>query len=121
MYFDIQKGLFLGRASDPTSTPNRRVPLTTSSSLKNMLRRTCKLLMIDFCSRHYGTATAIYFAMQSMVVEFLFYVKKGSKSFPAPMVHRAAPISVSIALGHASANAVKATAGGAGPLVAPRV
>ena len=34
------------------------------------------------------------------------------KSFPAPMAHRAAPISVSIALGHASANAVKATAGG---------
>ena len=28
------------------------------------------------------------------------------------MEHRAAPISVSIALGHASANAVKATAGG---------
>ena len=35
------------------------------------------------------------------------------------MAHGAAPISVSIALGHASANAVKATAG-AGPLVAPR-
>ena len=32
--------------------------------------------------------------------------------FPRPMAHRAAPISVSIALGHASANAVKATAGG---------
>ena len=28
------------------------------------------------------------------------------------MAHRAAPISVSIALGHATANAVKATAGG---------
>ena len=28
------------------------------------------------------------------------------------MAHRAAPISISIALGHASANAVKATAGG---------
>ena len=28
------------------------------------------------------------------------------------MAHRAAPISVSIALGHASANAVRATAGG---------
>ena len=44
--------------------------------------------------------------------------------FPRPMAHRAAPISVSIALGHASANAVKATVGGggrAGPLVAPRV
>ena len=32
--------------------------------------------------------------------------------FPRPMAHRAAPISVSIALGHTSANAVKATAGG---------
>ena len=28
------------------------------------------------------------------------------------MAHRAAPISVSVALGHASANAVRATAGG---------
>ena len=45
-----------------------------------------------------------------------------SKSFLHPMAHWAAPISVSIALGHASANAVKATAGGgAGPLVAPHV
>ena len=31
---------------------------------------------------------------------------------PAPMAHRAVPISVSVALGHTSANAVKATAGG---------
>ena len=31
---------------------------------------------------------------------------------PVPMAHGAAPISVSIALDHASANAVKATAGG---------
>ena len=29
-----------------------------------------------------------------------------------PMVHRAAPISISMALGHASANAVKAIVGG---------
>ena len=36
------------------------------------------------------------------------------KVLPAPMAHRAAPISVSIALGHASANAVKAKAGGGG-------
>ena len=36
------------------------------------------------------------------------------------MAHKAAPISVSMAQGHASANAVKATAG-VGPLVAPRV
>ena len=35
-----------------------------------------------------------------------------SKSFPRPVAHRVAPISVSIALGHASVNAVKATAGG---------
>ena len=35
-----------------------------------------------------------------------------AKSFSAPVAHRAAPISVSIALGHAFANAVKATAGG---------
>ena len=40
--------------------------------------------------------------------------------FPRPIVHRASPISVSIALGHASANAVKATVG-AGQLVAQRV
>ena len=40
--------------------------------------------------------------------------------FPPAMAHRAVPISISIALGHASANAVKATAG-AGPLVVPRV
>ena len=44
-----------------------------------------------------------------------------SKSFPRHMAHRPAPISVFIALGHAAVNAVKATAGGGGPLVAPRV
>ena len=38
--------------------------------------------------------------------------KSKSKSFPCPVVHRVAPTSVSIALGHASANAVKATLGG---------
>ena len=31
---------------------------------------------------------------------------KKSKSIPAPMAHRAAPISVSVALSHASVNAV---------------
>ena len=48
---------------------------------------------------------------------------KSQSSFPRQMAHRAAPISVSMALGHVSANAVKATAEGgvAGPLVAPRV
>ena len=45
----------------------------------------------------------------------LCITSKKSKSFPGPLAHRAAPISVSVALGHASANAVKATAG-AGPL-----
>ena len=39
---------------------------------------------------------------------------KSQSRFPHPMAHRAVPISVSIALGHASANAVKATAGGGG-------
>ena len=43
-----------------------------------------------------------------------FYVpsKKGQSPFPRPMAHRAAPISVSIALGHVSVNAVKTSAGG---------
>ena len=36
---------------------------------------------------------------------------KSQSPFPRPMAHRAAPVSVSIALGRASANAVKATAG----------
>ena len=38
--------------------------------------------------------------------------RKKSKSFLAPKAHRAAPFSVSVALGHTSANAVKATARG---------
>ena len=42
----------------------------------------------------------------------LYDVIKKVKVLPAPMAHRAAPISVSIALDHASANAVRATAGG---------
>ena len=46
--------------------------------------------------------------------------QKKVKVLLAPMAHRVAPISVSVALGHASANAVKAT-NGAGPLVAPHV
>ena len=37
-------------------------------------------------------------------------LKKSQSPFPRPMTHRAAPISVSIALGHTSANEVKATA-----------
>ena len=37
---------------------------------------------------------------------------KSQSPFPRPMAHRAAPISVSIALGHASVNAARAIAGG---------
>ena len=51
---------------------------------------------------------------------FISTVYNKESPFPRPMAYRAVPISVSIALGHASANAVKAAAG-AGPLVAPRV
>ena len=43
-----------------------------------------------------------------------------TKSFPVPMAHRVAPISISVALGHVSASVVRATAG-AGPLVALHV
>ena len=47
---------------------------------------------------------------------------KKVKVHPAPMVHRVVPVSVSVALSHASANAVKTTVGGGGgPLVAPHV
>ena len=43
-------------------------------------------------------------------------------SFPTPMAEKTVPISVLIALGHASANAVKATAGGcSGSLVGHHV
>ena len=43
----------------------------------------------------------------------LAYTSHQSQSpFPCPVAHRAAPISISIALGYASANAVKTTAGG---------
>ena len=48
------------------------------------------------------------------------YFQVKVKVIPAPMAHRAAPVSVSVAISHTSANAVKAIAG-AGPLVAPRV
>ena len=45
--------------------------------------------------------------------DLLFTKKvKKVKVLPTPMAHRAAPISVSVALGHMSANAVEATAGG---------
>jgi len=39
-------------------------------------------------------------------------ISKSQSPFPLPMAHRAAPISVSIALGHASANAVRVQRGG---------
>ena len=48
--------------------------------------------------------------MWAVIIFLISYDKL--KSFPAPMAHRAAPISVSIALSHASANVVKVTAGG---------
>ena len=48
--------------------------------------------------------------MQSMRVLILQGIKV--KVLPAPLAHRAAPVSVSVALGHTSANAVKATVGG---------
>ena len=38
--------------------------------------------------------------------------KVKNQDLPTPMAHRAASISVSVALGHTSVNAVKATAGG---------
>ena len=44
-----------------------------------------------------------------MFIDYLNYIQS---PFPCPMAHRASPISVSITLGHASANAVKATAWG---------
>ena len=46
------------------------------------------------------------------IVHMYFNVRHQKSPFPRQMAHRAAPISVSIALGYASANAVKATAGG---------
>ena len=60
-----------------------------------------------------------------LVLQFLIRLRfpkhqKSQSPLPRPMAHRAAPISVSIAVGLAPANAVKATAG-AGPMVAPRV
>ena len=48
-------------------------------------------------------------------------ILKESKFLPAPMAHRAATISASVALSHTSANAVKATERRASPLVAQRV
>ena len=41
-----------------------------------------------------------------------FVVKVNVKVLPTPMAHRAAIISLSIALGHASANSVSVEAGG---------
>ena len=64
--------------------------------------------------------TTLKNAVDGAHVSLKCQIKKSQSPFPRHMAHRAAPISVSIALGHASANAVRATAG-AGPLVAPRV
>ena len=48
--------------------------------------------------------------MQNMRVLILQGIKV--KVLPMPVAHRVVPVSVSVALGHTSANAVKATAGG---------
>ena len=45
-------------------------------------------------------------------METFSYQSQKVKVLPTPMAHRVAPISVSIALGHTSANEVKATAAG---------
>ena len=42
----------------------------------------------------------------------LSHKSQSQSPFPRPMAHRAAPVSISIALGHESANTVKAAAGG---------
>ena len=52
-----------------------------------------------------------------MVLEVRLSSKKEFKVLPAPLEHRAAPISISVALGHTSANEVKATLGGGVGLV----
>ena len=48
-------------------------------------------------------------ALDSLKFNKLF---QSQSPFPHPVAHRAAPISISMALGHASANAVTAKAGG---------
>ena len=50
--------------------------------------------------------------VNSPILIFATSSKVKIKVLPAPIGHRASPISVSIALGHASANVLKATAGG---------
>ena len=54
----------------------------------------------------------IYHPLCDPLFEFCQGKSKSQSPFPRPFAHRAAPISVSTALGHASVNAVKATAGG---------
>ena len=49
---------------------------------------------------------------EKYTVKWLGGCQKSQSPFPRPMAHRAAPISVSIALGLEFANAMKATAGG---------
>jgi len=50
---------------------------------------------------------------QQLTLHFILCTSiKKVNVLPAPMAHRAPPISVSVALGHASVNAVKATVGG---------
>ena len=44
-------------------------------------------------------------------IAYKLFNKSSQSPFPHPMAYRAAPSSVSLTLGHTSANAVKATAG----------
>ena len=73
-------------------------------------------VMYHFTSNHVMSYIISYQASHHIILciisYIIYHIIKKSKSFPRPMAHRAAPISVSIALGHASANAVRATAGG---------
>ena len=53
-----------------------------------------------------------YLSLNGRISSHFHNQKSKVKVLPAPMAHRAAPISVSVALGHTSANAVKDTSGG---------
>ena len=61
----------------------------------------------------YHSLNSAIFGYHSVNFKILNVFCSNSQSpFPQPMAHRAVPISISIALGHASASAVKATTGG---------
>ena len=74
---------------------------------RNFVGVTATLVTITFCFHNSALPEMRHltcFSNKSSVFQ------KSQSSFPRQMAHRAAPIYVSIALGHASANAVKATA-----------